>query len=101
MTLKRSDSIDYTSQCTVCIDYDDAGVTKRIVYERPQAKLPDRPLTAADLPHLSQYGDDAALTAEAQAIFADMKDQGQVGPQAAVGRIFVARSAAAALEMDL
>ena len=32
MTRKRSDSIDYASECTVCIDYQDEGTVKRLVY---------------------------------------------------------------------
>lgn len=101
MTPRRSESIDYTSQCTVCIDYEDASVTNRIVYERPQTQLPDGPMTARDLTRLSHYADDEALTKEAMMIFADMKSKGRIGPQAVVTGIFVARSAAAALEMDL
>jgi hypothetical protein len=101
MTVKRSDSIDYTSQCTVCVEYEDGGASNRLVYERPQIQLPDRPLTEVDLIRISQYPNDDALTEEADTIFSDMKANGRVGPQAQLGRIFIARSAAAALEMDL
>jgi hypothetical protein len=45
MTPSRSESIDYTSQCTVSVDYGEGGTGKRIVYERPQMQVPDRPLT--------------------------------------------------------
>ena len=101
MTPKRSESTDYTSLCTVCIDYEDAGVADRIVYERPQSQLPGGRMTALDLARLSQYADDETLTAEALAIFAEMKDKGRIGPHATVMSIFIARSAAAALEMNL
>jgi hypothetical protein len=101
MTGKRSDSIDYGSQCTVCIDYHDGGAKNRLVYERPQVQVPDRPLTKFDRLRMSQYPDDAALTEEAHAIFSDMKAKGRVGRRGELGGIFIARSAAAALEMDL
>lgn len=101
MALKRSESIDYTSQCTVCIDYEDGGTTNRLVYERPQIQMPDGPLTELDRVRLSQYPNDEVLTEEARAIFSDMQDKGRIGQQAVLGSIFIARSAAAALEMDL
>ncbi len=41
MTPKRFESIDYASKCTVCIDYQDEGAEKRLVYERPQMHLSD------------------------------------------------------------
>ena len=101
MTPKRSDSIDYASECTVCIDYQDEGTVKRLVYERPQMQRPDRRLTALDLVKLSQYQTDDALTEEARAIFSDMQDKGRIGSGAVLSRVFIARTAAAALEMDL
>jgi len=101
MTARRSDSVDYTSQCTVCVDYQDGGTVKRLVYQRPPTQLPDRRLTELDLMQLSQYQTDDALTEEARAIFSDMQEKGHIGPDAVLGRIFVARTAAAALEMAL
>lgn len=101
MTPKRSKSIDYASECTVCIDYQDDGPVKRLVYERPQVQLPDRQLTGFDPMKLSQYQTDDALTEEARAVFSDMHEKGRIGPGAVLGRVFIARSAAAALEMDL
>lgn len=101
MTPKRSDSIDYATECTVSIDYEDEGTVKRLVYERPQMQLPDRRLTELDLMKLSQYQTDDALTEEARAIFSDMQDKGRIGSGAVLGGVFIARTAAAALEMDL
>ncbi len=101
MPVKRSDSIDYTSQCTVCIEYEDGGTRNRLVYERPQIPVPDRPLTEFDLVRMSRYPDDRALTEEAHAIFSDMQAKGRVGSHAVLGSIFIARNAASALEMDL
>lgn len=97
----RSDSINYAVQCTVCIDYSDGDAVGRLVYERPQMQLPDRPLTELDVQKLARYPDDHALTEEARAIFADMRNTGRIGGHAELGRIFIARSAAAALEMGL
>ena len=101
MTPKRADSIDYASECTVCIDYEDEGTVKRLVYERSQIQLPNHRLTELDLMKLSQYQTDDALTEEARAIFSDMRDNGRIGSGAVLGRVFIARTAAAALEMDL
>ncbi len=101
MALKRSDSIDYTSQCTVCVDYEDGSTTNRLVYERPQIQVSDGPLTELDRVRLSQYPNDGVLTEEARAILSDMQDKGRIGHQAVSGSIFIARTAAAALEMDL
>lgn len=98
---RRSNSIDYAAQCTICIDYDELGVTNRLVYERPQMQIPDRPLTAFEQMRLAQYPDDEALTMEAKAIFADMRRNGRIGESVTLGSIFIARTAAAALEMDL
>ena len=64
-------------------------------------QLPDRRLTALDLMKLSQYQTDDALTEEARAIFSDMQDKGRIGSGAVLSRVFIARTAAAALEMDL
>lgn len=97
MTSKRSDTVDYTTQCTVLITFLDGNRQDRIVYERPQWRLPDRPLTAFDrLPPT-----DDQLTAEAHAIFADMKQNKRIGASSTLVSIFVARTAAASLEMNL
>jgi hypothetical protein len=64
-------------------------------------QLPDRRLTEPDLMKLSQYQTDDALIEEVRAIFSDMQDKGRIGPDAVLGRVFIARTAAAALEMDL
>jgi hypothetical protein len=101
MTNRRSDSIDYTTQCTICIDYQESGAGNRIVYERPQMQIPNRPLTASDRLEMSQYQDDEALTTEAKAIFSNMKNKGTLGTSASLRSIFIARTAAAALEMNL
>ncbi len=98
---RRSDSIDYAVECTICIDYEESGVTNRIVYERPQMQVPDSPLTSFDRVRLSQYPDDEALTIEAKAIFADMRRSGRINQSAALGSIFIARTSIAALEMNL
>lgn len=98
---QRSDSIDYAAQCTICIDYEESGVGNRIVYERPQMQIPDRPLTSFERMRLSQYPDDEALTMEAKAIFADMRRNGRISQSAILGSIFIARTSAAALEMNL
>ncbi|MBP1078664.1 hypothetical protein JOD63_002632 [Microbacterium terrae] len=98
---RRPDSIDYAAQCTICIDYEESGVANRIVYERPQMQLPERPLTAFERMKLSQYPDDEALTIEAKAIFADMRRTGRISQSATLGSIFIARTSAAAVEMNL
>ena len=101
MTKSRSDSIDYTVQCTVCIDYLESDTKNRIVYERPQMALPNRPLTTAERTQIAEYPDDDALTVEAKAIFSDMQSKGRISSSAVLGSIFIARTAAAALEMNL
>ncbi|TPW78071.1 hypothetical protein [Schumannella soli] len=101
MSPSKSSSVDYASQCTICIDYQAGERVDRIVYERPQAPVPDRPLTEADRVRLLRHPDDTSLTQEAQAIFADLKNRGELDPSAIVVGIFIARSAAAALEMGL
>ncbi len=101
MTNRRSDSIDYTVQCTVCIDYHQSGVENRIVYERPQMEIQHRPPTASERIQISQYPNDEALTIEAKAIFSDMQSKGRISSSAVLGSIFIARTAAAALEMNL
>ena len=85
MTPKKSDSIDYELECTVCIEYQDEGTVKRLVYERPQVQLPDRRLTELNLMRLSQYQTDDASTEEARAIFSDMQDNGHVSSGGGVG----------------
>ena len=74
---------------------------KRLVYECPQMQLPDRRRTALDPVKLSRHQSDNALTEEARAIFSDMQDRGRIGSGVVLGRVFIARTAAAALEMDL
>jgi len=101
MTRKRSESVDYASECTVCVEYEDGGTDRRLVYERPQMQLPHRRLTRVDLMKIARYPTDQALAEEARAIFSDMQEKGQIGKHAALGRIFIARTAFAALEMDL
>jgi len=101
MNIKRSNSIDYTSQCTVCIDYEDGGAQNRIIYQRPQYQLPSSALTELDLVQLSRYPDDDALTREAGVIFSDLQSKERVGSGAVLKSIFVARNAASALEMGL
>ena len=63
-------------------------------------QLPDRRLTELDLMKIPQYQTDDALTEEARAIFSDIQDKGRIDPHTVLGRIFIARTAAA-LEMDL
>jgi hypothetical protein len=101
MTSKRSNSIDYTTNCTVCIIYVDAGVENRLVYERPQMQLPNRPMTAAERKQMGQLPTDSALTTEARAVFSDMQMKSRIGASAALRTVFIARTAAAALEMNL
>ena len=98
---RRSDSIDYAVQCTICISYDESGIANRIVYERPQMQIPDRPLTAFERMRLSQHPDDETLTMEAKATFVDIRRSGRISESATLGSIFIARTSAAALEMDL
>ena len=78
----------------------DGGARNRLVYERPQMQLPDRRLTELDLMKIPQYQTDDALTEEARAIFSDIQDKGRIDSHTVLGRIFIARTAAA-LEMDL
>lgn len=101
MTERRSDTVDYSSHCTICVTYDVDGIESRLVFERPQMQLPDRPLTTFDLVRLKQFPDDAALDVEARQIFADMKRNGRLAEGAVLRSIFIARTAAAALEMRL
>ena len=101
MTIRRSDSIDYTTQCTVLVAYHEGGVEKRIVYERPQMRPPNRSLTAAEEMQVLQFPTDDQLTTEAKAIFQDMQSRGAISRSAELSSIFIARSSAAALEMNL
>ena len=64
-------------------------------------QLPYHRLTELDLMKLSQYQTDDALTEEARAVFSDMQDKGRIDSDAVLSRVFIARTAAAALEMDL
>lgn len=93
--------MDYSTECTVCVIVIEGGVENRIVYERPQVQLPNRPLTSAERARALQFANDDELTAEAMWIFDDMKRKGRVGETAELGGIFIARTAAAALEMNL
>ena len=97
----RANSIDYASQCTVCIDYQDQGAQGRIVYERPQMQIPNRPLTPSELLQIARYPNDEALTKEAKTIFLDLQRKGSLTRRAKMDSIFIVRSAAAALEMEL
>lgn len=101
MTERRSKTVDYSSYCTVCVTYDVDGIESRLVFERPQMQLPDRPLTTFDLARLRQFPDDAALDVEARRIFADMKRINRLAKGAVLRSIFIARTAAAALELQL
>lgn len=101
MTPNRSERIDYRENCTVCVTYVEASAMNRLVYERPQMQLPNRPLTAAERARVRQFPDDDALTKEAKAIFADMQIKGRIGRSSTLESIFIARTAAAALEMNL
>ncbi len=101
MTSHRHDSVDYTTQCTVIISYVDGDRQHRLVYERPQAQIPDGPLSTFDRIRISQFPTDDDLTIEARRIFADTKRNGRIGKTASLSSIFVARTAAAALEMGL
>jgi hypothetical protein len=101
MTKNRHESIDYTKNCTVCVSFDDAGTENRLVYERPQMLIPNRPLTTADRMQIERFPDNDALTIEAKAIFSDMQIKGRIGSATTLSSIFIARSAAQALEMSL
>lgn len=101
MTSHRSARIDYTSQCTVIITYLDGDRQDRMVYERPQPQVPDGPLSAFDRIRISQFPTDDELTIEARRIFADMKLKRRIGEAASLSSVFIARTAAAALEMGI
>lgn len=101
MTPDRHDSVDYTTQCTVIISYVDGDRQDRLVYERPQTQIPDGRLSTFDRIRLSQFPTDDELTIEARKIFADMKRSDRIGKTASLSSIFVARTAAAALEMGI
>ncbi|MCT2225843.1 hypothetical protein [Microbacterium paraoxydans] len=101
MTSRRSDTVDYSTQCTVLITFLDGEREDRIVYERPSTQIPDGPLSTFDRIRISQFPTDDELTAEARMIFADMKRNDRIGKSASLSSIFIARTAAAALEMNL
>lgn len=101
MTSRRSDTVDYSTQCTVIITFHDGDREDRIVYERPQPQIPDGPLSTFDRIRISQFQTDDELTTEARAIFSDMKRNDRIGRDATLSSIFIARTAAAALEMGL
>ncbi|WP_110589836.1 hypothetical protein [Microbacterium suaedae] len=101
MTSHRSARVDYTSQCTVIITYFDGDRQDRVVYERPQSQVPDGPLSTFDRIRISQFPTDDELTVEARRIFADMKLNRRIGEAASLSSVFIARTAAAALEMGL
>ncbi|WP_197429259.1 hypothetical protein, partial [Microbacterium sp. CCH5-D1] len=67
----------------------------------PQTQIPDGPLSTFDRIRISQFPTDDELTTEARIIFADMKRNDRIGKAAALNSIFIARSAATALEMGL
>lgn len=101
MTMSRHESIDYTKNCTVLVSYDEAGVENRLVYERPQMPIPNRTLTPVERARIAQFPDNDALTIEAKAIFSDRQMKGRIDSAAALSSIFIARTAAQALEMNL
>lgn len=101
MTSHRSARVDYTSQCTVIITYLDGDRQDRLIYERPQPQVPDRPLSTFDRIRIAQFPTDDELTVEAHRIFADMKLNRRIGEAASLSSVFIARTAAAALEMGL
>lgn len=83
------------------IAYLDSDRQARFVYERPQPQLPEGPFNAFDRLRISQYATDVELDTEAKQIFADMKLNNRIGPSASLSSVFIARTAAAALEMGL
>lgn len=101
MTSHRSARVDYTSQCTVILTYFDGDRQDRMVYERPQPQVPGGPLSTFDRIRISQFPTDDELTIEARRIFADMKLNRRIGEAASLSSVFIARTAAAALEMGL
>lgn len=101
MATGRDRGVDYSTECTVCIIVIDGGLENKVVYQRPQVQLPDRPLTPEERTRASRVPTDAELTAEAKWIFNDLRNNGRIGPQAELGGVFIARTAAAALEMNL
>lgn len=72
-----------------------------MVYERPQPQVPGGPLSTFDRIRISQFPTDDELTIEARRIFADMKLNRRIGEAASLSSVFIARTAAAALEMGL
>lgn len=101
MTSHHSDGVDYTAQCTVIITYIEGGQQNRLVYERPQPQVPDGPLSAFDHIRVSRFPTDDDLNVEARRIFADMKLNDRTDKAASLSSIFIARTAAAAIEMGL
>lgn len=101
MTSRRSNTVDYMTQCTVIITYVDGDRQDRLVYERPQPQIPDGRLTTFDRIRLSQFPTDDELDIEAKRIFSDMKFNNRIGNEASLSSIFIARTAAAAVEMGL
>lgn len=101
MTAHRSNTIDYTTQCTVIVTYITGGRQDRLIYERPQPNMPDGLLGAFDRIRMLQFPTDDELTVEARRIFADMKRNGRIGKAASLSSVFIARTAAAALEMGV
>ncbi len=101
MNSNRAENINYDTHCTVCVMYVEGEQEHRLVYERPQMQLPIGPLTSLDRIRIAQFQDDSSLTVEARLIFADLKRKGRVGSNAKLSRVFIARTAAAALEMGL
>lgn len=101
MTSSRADTVDYTTQCTVLITYLDSDREDRLVYERPQTQVPAGPLSTFDRIRISQFPTDDELTVEARRIFADIKRNDRIGKSSMLSSVFIARTAAAALEMSL
>ncbi|WKK70430.1 hypothetical protein Q0F99_11130 [Rathayibacter oskolensis] len=83
------------------ITYVDDDRQDRLRYERPQTQIPDGPVSTFDRIRISQFPTDDELTVEARRVFADMKQNGRIGKAATLTSVFIARTAAAALEMGL
>lgn len=101
MASRRSETVDYSRECTVLILFTDGELEHRIVYERPQPHVPAERMNVFDALRVSQHPTDEQLTAEAKWIFGDMKAKDRIPASSELMGIFIARTAAAALEMNL
>lgn len=72
-----------------------------MVYERPQPQIPEGTLSTFDRIRISRFPTDDELTVEARSIFGDMKINERISKTASLSSVFIARTAAAALEMGL